>query len=193
MMIPKRIAAKIFTGNPAAAIDHQSFIALFHAFIREKTVEGLLLDVADYGHVPEGPGIMLIGHDVDYAIDQTAGKTGLLTVKKRIEAGSLAALLEDTVRLGLLAAKAVQDHASTGVAFATDVVQLQFFDRLAAENSSAGFDSCRSELEGLAARLFGEGAKVEHADAVEPRRPLTADLVGPASEDLETLLARLVG
>jgi len=31
-------------------------------------VPGLLIDVADYAHVPDGPGVILIGHDVDYGI-----------------------------------------------------------------------------------------------------------------------------
>ncbi len=190
-MIPKRIAAKIFATDSGTDVDFNAFIALFHEFIREKVLEGLLLDVADYAHVPEGPGVVLIGHDVDYGIDQTGGRTGLLTVKKRIEGGSLGGLLDDTVRMGLLAAKAVEDHASTGVTFSADTLQLQLPDRLVAQNSSAGFESFRPKLEGLAARLFGNGARVERVDADEPRRPLAANVSATGSEDLATLLARL--
>ncbi|MDP6978189.1 MAG: hypothetical protein QF570_06235 [Myxococcota bacterium] len=190
-MIPKRISAKIFTTEPEEAVDHDAFIALFHEFIREKTVEGLLLDVADYAHVPEGPGVMLIGHDVDYGIDQTAGRAGLLAVKKRIEGGELAALLDETVRLGLLAAKAVEGNGSAGVQFAPGAVQVQFIDRLAHENSDAGFGSVKGELEALAKRLFGEGAQVERADADEPRRPLAATLSGAGGGAIDDLVARL--
>ncbi len=192
-MIPKRISAKIFTTEPDVAIDHGAFIALFHEFIRDKSVEGLLLDVADYAHVPEGPGVMLIGHDVDYGIDQTAGRAGLLAVKKRIDGGELAALLDDTVRLGLLAAKAIEGHGSTGVQFAPGAVQVQFIDRLAHESSDAGFAQVKGELEALAKRLFGDGAKVERADADEPRRPLAAMISGSNAADLDSLLARLSG
>ncbi len=190
-MIPKRISAKVFASDTQAAVDFHAFIALFHAFIREKTVEGLLLDVADYAHVPEGPGIVLIGHDVDYGIDQTGGRTGLLALKKRIEGGELSDLLADTVRLSLAAARSIEQDGSTGVTFAPNAVQVQFVDRLAHENSDAGFAAVKAELEALAKRLFGDGATVERADAEEARRPLAAVLSGSGDADLEGLISRL--
>ena len=75
-MIPKRISAKLFATDPSAEVDADAFISVFHEFIREKSVEGILIDVADYSHVPEGPGVVLIGHDVDYSIDMNEGKAG---------------------------------------------------------------------------------------------------------------------
>lgn len=189
-MIPNRMGAKLFAREPEAAVDYDAFIALFHGFIREKTVEGLLLDVADYGHVPEGPGIVLIGHDVDYSIDQTAGRNGMLALKKRIDGGSFADLLADTVRLSLRAAREVEKAGSTGVAFDPGCVQVQIVDRLDHENSDAGFAAVKGELETLASRLYGDSAQVERADADEPRRPLAANLRGDAS-DLDALIAKL--
>ena len=67
-MLPKRISVKLFTTDPEAEVDLHKYIRVFHEFIKEKKVEGLLIDVADYSHVPEGPGIVLIGHDVDYSL-----------------------------------------------------------------------------------------------------------------------------
>ena len=78
---PKRIALKFFADS-AAEVPLEPFIKLFHRFIQEQAVLGLLVDVADYAHVPHGPGVILIGHDVDYAVDSTAGRTGLLTTAK---------------------------------------------------------------------------------------------------------------
>lgn len=190
-MTPKRISAKIFATDPSAEVDLHAFIAVFHEFIREKKVEGLLIDVADYSHVPEGPGIVLIGHDVDYSIDQSAGRAGLLTLRKRIEGEKLADLLDDSVRKCLLAVKAVQENGSTGTSFSTQALRVQLVDRLAAPNSDQGYASFRSEFEGLAQRLFGDGASVERADADEPRRALAADLRAANAEDLDLLLARL--
>ncbi|MBW2387054.1 MAG: hypothetical protein JRG89_01340 [Deltaproteobacteria bacterium] len=190
-MTPKRISAKILVADPAAEIDLHAFIPVFHEFIREKKVEGLLIDVADYSHVPEGPGIVLIGHDVDYSIDQTGGRSGILTLRKRIEGGSLADLLDDTVRKCLLAVKAVQENGSTGMIFSTAALQVQLVDRLAAANSDEGYASFQAEFEGLAARLFGTGATIERADADALRRPLAVDICAANAEDLDTLLARL--
>lgn len=190
-MTPKRISAKFFVTDPGVEIDLHGFIPVFHEFIREKKVEGLLIDVADYSHVPEGPGIVLIGHDVDYSIDQTGGRTGILTLKKRIEGGNLADLLDDTVRKCLLAVKAVQENDSTDTTFSTSTLQLQLVDRLAAPNTDEGYATFRAEFEGLAGRLFGADATIERADADASRRPLAVDLCAANAEDLDTLLARL--
>ena len=190
-MTPKRISAKVFLADPRAEVDLHAFIPVFHGFIKEKKVEGLLIDVADYSHVPEGPGIVLIGHDVDYSIDQNAGKTGILALSKRVEEGNLADLLDDAVRKCLLAVKAVQEDDSTGTSFSSAAVQVQLVDRLAAPNTDQGYVSYKAEFEGLALRLFGEGAAVERADADEPRRPLAVDLCCAKAEELDSLLARL--
>ena len=37
----------------------------------------LLLDVADYRHVPAGPGVMLIGNEGDYSVDNTGDRLGI--------------------------------------------------------------------------------------------------------------------
>ena len=190
-MLPKRISVKLFTTDPEAEVDLHKYIRVFHEFIKEKKVEGLLIDVADYSHVPEGPGIVLIGHDVDYSLDLNGGRAGLLTLAKRIEDGKLADLLDDAVRKCLIAVKAVEDDGSTGTTFSTDALRVQLVDRLAAPNSDEGYRAFQSEFEALATRLFGDGATAQRADADEPRRALGADLRAEQSCDLDSLLARL--
>ena len=43
----------------------------------------LLIDVANYAHVPKGPGVVLIGHGSDYFMDEGEGRLGLLYNRKR--------------------------------------------------------------------------------------------------------------
>ncbi|MCH7599565.1 MAG: hypothetical protein IH973_07395 [Myxococcales bacterium] len=190
-MIPKRIAVKLFAADPEAEVDLHKYIRVFHEFIREKKVEGLLIDVADYSHVPEGPGVVLIGHDVDYSIDLNGGRAGLMALAKRIEGENLADLFDDVVRKCLLAVKAVQEDGSTGMSFSTARLRVQLVDRLAAPNSDEGYASVQPEFEALAGRVFGDGATVERVEGDEPRRVLGAELCANKSDDLDTLLARL--
>ena len=190
-MIPKRISAKLFATDPSAEVDADAFISVFHEFIREKSVEGILIDVADYSHVPEGPGVVLIGHDVDYSIDMNEGKAGMLTVGKRLEGGSVADHLADTVRKCLAAAKATEANGETGATFATGSLKLQIVDRLVAANDDAGYDAFKGEFEALAAQLFGDGASVVRADADESRKPLAALVTAENAGDIDALLARL--
>lgn len=190
-MIPKRISAKLFATDPGADVDLDGFIPVFHKFIKEETVEGILIDVAVYGHVPEGPGIVLIGHDVDYSIDMNDGKAGILTVGKRLEDGTLAGHLDDTVRKCLRAVKALQAEGSTTVPYSTSALKVQILDRLAGPNSDDGYAAVEGDLQALATRVFGDGATVERADANETRKPLAATIGGVNGGDLDALLARL--
>ena len=42
-------------------------IPVYHRWIQQNALEDLLIDVADYSHVPSGPGVMLIAHEGNYA------------------------------------------------------------------------------------------------------------------------------
>ena len=61
----------------------EEFIPVFHRWITERVLPELLIDVADYSHVPEGPGVLLIGHDAQYSFDQGRGEPGLLYSRRR--------------------------------------------------------------------------------------------------------------
>ena len=71
----QHINIKIYTekmeANPA------DFNPAFQTWIQKKLTEELLIDVADYLHVPAGPGMVLIGHEADYSMDQTDHRWGL--------------------------------------------------------------------------------------------------------------------
>ena len=141
-MIPKRIALKFSASpDPGADLDLHPAIGLFHRFIQSQSLEGLLIDVADYAHVPEGPGVVLIGHEVDYGIDLTGGTTGLLVTRKRFGALSLEEVLRDTMRKGLIALRAIEEDGSLALRFAPGSFTLQILDRLAAPNTDETFEA----------------------------------------------------
>ncbi|MEE2672887.1 MAG: rhodanese-like domain-containing protein [Myxococcota bacterium] len=189
---PKRIAIKFFTTSPESGADLQPFIPLFHRFIQEASVAGLLLDVADYAHVPNGPGIVLIGHDVDYGIDSVGGRTGLLTVRKRAGDLSLADLLVDTFAKALGAIRAIEADESVKIRFALERVEIQILDRLFAGNDEEGFDIARADVEAVASQAFGK-AGVSRAATDDGREPLTLEVVASQAVDAKTLLDRLGG
>ena len=66
----------------------EEFVPVFHRWIRENVLAEFLIDVADYGHVFNGPGMMLLGHDADYSLDHGAGIYGLLYNRKSVVEGS---------------------------------------------------------------------------------------------------------
>lgn len=64
--------------------DLELFIPVFHEWIQKNKIpDHIMVDVADYKHIPDGPGIMLIAHEGNFSIDLENGKAGLLYTRKR--------------------------------------------------------------------------------------------------------------
>jgi rhodanese-related sulfurtransferase len=191
---PSRLALKFFAApDPGPALALEPFIGLFHRFIQQKQLEGLLIDVADYAHVPGGPGILLVGHDVDYAIDLGGGRTGLLTVRKRCGELGFADALRDTLRKALGALVAVEASGVGDLHFGTGELQLQVLDRLAAPNADAAAGALRGPLESVLAAVYGDAGPLLERESVDPRAPLAFRVRAAAAPGAEALLARLGG
>jgi len=56
----------------------------FHRWIQHTVTDEMLIDVVDYRHVPDGPGVVLIGHEGDYSLNAT----GLTYSRKTKHPGS---------------------------------------------------------------------------------------------------------
>ena len=96
-MEPHRIAVKLYLEN-REGLDPEELVPVFHRFIREDLVGGIPIDVARYGHVSDGPGIMIIGHQLDHALDLGGGRPGLSTTRKRDAEGPLATRIGELVK-----------------------------------------------------------------------------------------------
>ena len=58
-------------------------IPVFHQWIQNKSIsDHLLIDVADYSHVLDGPGVMLMAHEGYFSLDQENLVPGLLYMRK---------------------------------------------------------------------------------------------------------------
>lgn len=169
-MTPHRLSVKFFT-EPGSKHELSRFIALFHKFIQGKSLEGLLVDVADYAHVPDGPGILLIGHEVDYGMDLTGGAPGLLVRRKRCT-GDLASNLRDTLRKAIAAVKAIERDGSTGAAYSTQAFTISLIDKLNTPNTSHAYETCRSVISEVVGELGGSQVTVERGDS-DPRQNLS--------------------
>lgn len=189
-MLPQRLSVKFFVkaGSP---VDLRPFTPLFHRWIQGQTVEGLLIDVADYKHVPDGPGVLLIGHEVDYALDLIGGKPGLLVRRKRYEGhDSLADVLRDTLRKALLAIRAIEEDGSTGVAFSLNAVEVTLIDRLIAPNTDAPFAHVTPQIKAVLDELYEKGFDLRRGDP-DPRKCLSVTAAAHTPADLNTLLDHL--
>src|SRR5688500_840119 len=79
-----KLQLKLFvSADSVAAIDVETFVTVYHRWIRDRVLSEMVIDVASYTHVPDGPGVVLIGHAGDYFLDEGDGRLGLLYNRKR--------------------------------------------------------------------------------------------------------------
>ena len=200
MTIPQRITVKYFL-EEAAGLSLPAIVPIFQRWIQEHRVEGLLIDVADYKHVYEGPGVVLIGHEVDYAIDLSDGRPGLLQRRKRLLSDPAGEdsdpRLEDHLRkafrstLGACQALSKEDSLKGRIHFRTDEVEITFPDRLRTPNQAETFEALQGAILEVLAEVYpGTKIELERAEG-EPRGPLTVQAKVPEAVDLDTLVARI--
>jgi hypothetical protein len=135
MIVPRRMNAKLFVADETA-VSLPAIVPVFHRWIQTQAVPGLLIDVADYKHVPNGPGVLIIGHEGDYALDQANGRSGLLYSRKREwPADDFRGGCAWSIGLALQGAQLLAGDPALNLDFRTDQLELTFPDRLHAPNT----------------------------------------------------------
>jgi hypothetical protein len=160
-MIPLRTQVKFFLEN-SKGTDLSSFTPVFQRWIQQKALNGQLIDVADYRHVFEGPGIILIGYDSDYAIESRDGQVGLLYTRKRQIDPDLQTQLRTSLRLALDACQLLEAETSftPRLKFRAGELEIRFADRLRVPNQPESFDLVKDDLGAVLAELYGtDGAR----------------------------------
>jgi hypothetical protein len=170
-MIPHRINAKLFVTDETA-VSLTAIIPVFHRWIQTQAVPGLLIDVADYKHVQDGPGILIIGHEGDYALDQENGRSGLLYSRKREWAtDDFKDRLRLVIGLAVQATQILANEASLSLAFRTDELGLIFPDRLNAPNTPETLAALQDDITAVLAEVYGTGAITLAATSDDVKRP----------------------
>jgi hypothetical protein len=192
-MNTQKIQVKLFL-EPQSTPPLQSFIPLFHRWISGHLLPGLLIDVANYAHVPHGPGVVLIGHEADYAIDEGEGRRGLLYSRKRSHSEPAPAL-RGAFRRVIQAALLLEQEPPEGGAslkIRTGEWVVRVNDRLAASNTEAGFQALRPGLDAFCGELFeGDSCALERLG--DARQLLSVRITNQGTASLTALLDRLGG
>ena len=190
-MVPKRMGIKFFASNPEA-VELPAFVPVFQRWIQQHAVEGLLIDVADYKHVPDGPGIVLIGHEGDYAYDLSGSRPGIQYVRKTPLHDSLASSISALYRLALSAGQKLEAEPSlNGLSFRYGEAQITLLDRLRAPNIPETWDAVRAEIQGPLTALYGDAAVELTPVHDDPRECLTVSIRAGGDFPAAGLLERL--
>ena len=183
----QHINIKFFIEN-SDSVNLGDYAAVFNSWIQKHALPELLIDVADYLHVHNGPGIMLIGHEADYSLDQRAGRLGLLYNRKEQLAGTTQEKLAQAIRAMLNAAQLLEKENS--LKFNGSEAQLIVNDRLLVPNTATSFEALEPELKEFFDRLYN-GRDYSLTHNADPRERFTVNVKTDSQFDLGTLLKNL--
>ncbi len=187
-MQTRKFQVKLFAKNDG--VELEKLIPVFHAWIREKRIDDeLLIDVADYSHVPQGPGVVLIGHESDYYFDMADDRPGLLYSRKRGFEGDLDAGIQDSFVRALRACQLLEQEETLGLQFSTSEVLFRVQDRLAAPNDDSTLEALAPALQSTVKALFGHEPSLDRTG--RERDPFTVTVSTGADGSIRDALAKL--
>jgi hypothetical protein len=171
-----RVCAKIFSPEPA--VPDERFVPLFHKWIRQRALGGLLLDVADYTHVPDGPGMLLVGHDTAFSLDRSDGRFGLMAQRRRPFAGDAADGVVATLEALFAAADSLErDMSEAKLLLDRTRIRIDANDRLHVPNSNGGFSAFQPIVAAAARRMFSDRELVVRRLVNDRRERLAVEIV----------------
>ena len=168
----ERICAKLYAPEPS--VPDSAFVSVFHDWIRRRVIGGVLLDVADYTHVPDGPGVVLVGHEFTYSLDRSDGRFGLL-VQRRLSTGVDAEeAIAMTLQTLFSAAEQLEGHRTTrgAIKFDRTTFRIESNDRLRASNDMDGLSVLRRASEVAITRIYPDAVARVNLVYDDPRNRL---------------------
>ena len=187
----QRIALKVFLDDESV-LEPGDVIPVFHRWIQTQAVDGLLIDVADYSHMPTGPCVLLVAHEGHYVLDRAGGRLGLQYARRQPLDGPLPARLTAVARTLLRAARLLETDTSLPrpVRFLGNEIDCVANDRLLAPNRAETLTAFRPALEGLLTTLSA-GAEWTLTQETDPRARFEVLAHTPGAATLDTIADRL--
>jgi hypothetical protein len=171
----QHVNVKLLVQNPAEA-SLEPLIPVFHGWIENRAADDeLLIDVADYTHVPAGPGVVLIGHEGNYSVDNTDNRLGIRYNRKAALDYNNQECLTQAARAALTACQRLEAEPRLGGKFRFNGQDVEIFinDRLVAPNNAATLEAFDSDFRLFSQKLF-RGMEYSISYGTNPRSLFTA-------------------
>ena len=156
-MSPYKLSVNILAAGDV--LGPADFVPVFHRWIQAHVLPGHLpIDVADYAHVADGPGTLLVTFEANVHMERIGGRLTLAYVRKRPTDDGLRGVLD----AALTAARLMEREPSLDgrLAFQTDELTLTFNDRLATPNTDDGYAAVLPDVAKAAAAALGRPVEV---------------------------------
>jgi hypothetical protein len=185
----QHLVAKIHVDGPLG-IDPAKVVDIFHKWVATQSLPGVLLvDVAELLHVPKGPGVVAVGVEADYALENTGGIWGILSRRKNVLPGTnadrIAEALGGAAHVGML----LQEAFAGALKLSQSEFELIVNDRGIVPNTPQSYAAAVPEIEAALKKLLGHGEfKLTRHDK-EPRQRFGVTVRSAKPLDLAKLAA----
>jgi hypothetical protein len=188
----QHVNTKLIVQNPEG-VDLEAVIPVFHSWIQDRAGEEILLDVADYRHVHAGPGVVLIGHEANYSLDNADNRLGVRYNRKAALDGSAQDRLEQATRAALRACQLLENDPRLEERIRFNGREIEWFvnDRLLAPNLDATRQALEPEIRALCGRLFAKTKFSLHYDG-DSRRLFSVAVMASDDFTSDDLLRNLL-
>jgi len=187
----QHINVKLLVQDPGG-VDLEPLIPVFHGWIEAQNGDELLIDVADYTHVADGPGIVLIGHEGNYSVDNTDHRLGVRYNRKAALDGSNQDRLAQAARAALAACRRLEEEPRLDgkLRFNGQDIEVFLNDRLIAPNNSATRQAADPDFQLFFQKLFRR-REYSITYGSDPRKLFTAFVKAAQPVSVSELLAAL--
>ncbi|HEX5411813.1 MAG TPA: hypothetical protein VFZ27_08110 [Terriglobia bacterium] len=155
----QHVNVKLLLKNGDEELDLEPLVPVFHSWIQSQGWDELLLDVADYRHVFAGPGVILIGHEANYSVDNTGNRPGVRYNRKAALEGSNQDRLRQATVAALRACRRFESdpRLNSKFLFNGHEIEISINDRLLAPNNPETREAIQPDLAALLQELFAGG------------------------------------
>jgi len=156
----EHVNIKIFATADSSPVAFAEAIPVFHRWIQSRDLPELVIDVADYSHVPAGPGVLLIGHEANYALDNAGNRPGFLYSRKVADGASASDSLQRAYDSALTGSRRMEAEPEFQgkLKFNPKELEITLNDRLLYPNTEAGWKSVETALTAFLDGLYGARA-----------------------------------
>lgn len=169
--------------NPAQVVD------VFHRWVAQQSMPEMLVDVAELLHVPNGPGVIAVGHDCDYSLDHTGGIWGVLHRRKTPLEGTNADRIAHAIRSAAHAGQLLEVEFTDGLKLSRTTFEIIINERILAPNTAATYAAAKPEIETGLRALLGHNDFTIEAHDKEPRQRFGYTVTSTKPFDLAAVTA----
>tara|TARA_B100001123_G_C14779565_1_gene815995 strand:- start:68 stop:628 length:561 start_codon:yes stop_codon:yes gene_type:complete len=142
--------------KPNGNYPSKDFIPVFHNWIQNESIQDhILIDVVDYSHIPDGPGIMLIAHEGHFSLDKENNQPGILYHRKTKIDGDFQQRFETVFKTTIQTAQLLQKNMNGEIVnFQPQSFRFISNDRLVADNNEENQQKMSHTFNDILTRIY---------------------------------------